>query len=121
MILTLGKVLDLSVCCFFIYIKGIIPPAYLTSDSYQMNNCMITSFSPNFSVFIGVYLINNVVIVSGGKLSNSTIHIHVSILPQTPLPSRLPHNIEQSSLCYTVGPCALSVLNITVNNCMITS
>ena len=22
----------------------------------------------------------------------------------TPLPSRLPHNIEQSSLCYTVGP-----------------
>ena len=26
--------------------------------------------------------------------------IHVSILPQTPLPCRLPHSIEQSSLCY---------------------
>ena len=82
---------------------------------------MITSFSPNFLVFMRVYLINNVVIVSGGQLSNSAIHIHVSILPQTPLPSRLPHSIEESSLCYTVGPCALSVLNITVNNCMITS
>ena len=30
--------------------------------------------------------------------------IHVSMLPQTPLPSRLPHDIEQSSLCYRVGP-----------------
>ena len=32
--------------------------------------------------------------------------------PPTPVPSRLPHNIEQSSLCYTVGPCWLSILNI---------
>ena len=38
-----------------------------------------------------------------------TIHIHVSILPQTPLPSRL-HNIEQSSMCYTVGTCWLYIL-----------
>ena len=29
--------------------------------------------------------------------------ISVSILPQTPLPSRLPHNVEQNSLCYAVG------------------
>ena len=35
------------------------------------------------------------------------MHIHVSIFPQTSLPSRLPHNIEQSALCYTVGPCWL--------------
>ena len=32
----------------------------------------------------------------------------LSILPQTPLPSRLPHNVDQSSLCYTVCPCWLS-------------
>ena len=40
--------------------------------------------------------------------------MHVSILPQTPLPLplRLSHNVEQSSLCYTVGPCWLSILNI---------
>ena len=37
---------------------------------------------------------------------------YVSILPQTPLPSRL-HNIEQSSMCYTVGPCWLFILNIS--------
>ena len=33
--------------------------------------------------------INNVVIVSGGQQRDSVIHIHVSILPQTPLSSRL--------------------------------
>ena len=43
-------------------------------------------------------MINSVVIVSGGQQSDSAKHIHVSILPQTPFPSRLPHNIEQSSL-----------------------
>ena len=48
-------------------------------------------------VFIGVELINNVVIVSGEQGRDLVIHIHVSILPQTPLPSRLPHNTEQSS------------------------
>ena len=32
------------------------------------------------------------------------IHIHISILPQTHLPFRLPHNTEQSSMCYTIGP-----------------
>ena len=53
---------------------------------------------------------------------DSAIHIHVSILPQIPLPFRLPHNIEQSSLCYTIGPCWFffffffwfSILNIAV-------
>ena len=36
------------------------------------------------------------------------------ILPQTPLPSRLPYNIDQSSLCYHIGPCWLSILNTAV-------
>ena len=36
--------------------------------------------------------------------------IYVSLLPQTSLPSRLLHNSEQSSMCYTVGPCWLSIL-----------
>ena len=42
----------------------------------------------------------------GCKKSNTTEPL-THILPQTPLPSRLPRNIEQSSLCYTVGPCWL--------------
>ena len=37
---------------------------------------------------------HNVVIVSGGQQRDSSIYVHVSILPQTPLPSRVPHNIE---------------------------
>ena len=51
---------------------------------------------PNLLFYIGVYLINNVVVVSGGQRRDSAIEVHVSILPRTPLPSRLPHNIEQS-------------------------
>ena len=56
-------------------------------------------------------------IISGGKQKDSVIHIHVSLLPQTTLPSSFPHNIEQSSLCYIVGPCWLYILNIAVCTC----
>ena len=50
---------------------------------------------------IEVQLINIVALVSDEQWRDSAIHIHVSILPQIPLPSRLPHN--QSSMCYAVG------------------
>ena len=44
--------------------------------------------------YIGVQSINNVVIISGGQQRDSVIHKHVSILlPNSPLPSRLPHHI----------------------------
>ena len=56
-------------------------------------------------------------IVSGEQQRDPAIHKHVSILPQTPLRSRLPQNIEQSSLCYTVGPCWLSTLNTAACTC----
>ena len=59
-------------------------------------------------------MINNDVIFSGREQRDSAIHMHVSILPQTPLPSGLPHNTEQNPLCYTVCPCWLSTLNIAV-------
>ena len=68
----------------------------------------------NFLCYIGVWLINNVVTVSSGQQGNSAIHIHVSILPQTPLPSSWLQNIEQSSPGYTAGPCWLSTLNIAL-------
>ena len=66
----------------------------------------------NFIFYIGVWLINSVLLVSGVQQSDSIIHVHVSILFQILFPFRLLHNIEQSSLCYTVGPCWLSILNI---------
>ena len=50
----------------------------------------------------------------GGQQRDSAIYIHVSMILQTPLPSSLPHNTEQSSLCYAMGPYWLSVLNIAV-------
>ena len=53
-------------------------------------------------------------IVSHEQQRDSAIHVHVSILPQIPLLSRLPHNIEQNSLCYIVTPRWLSILNIAV-------
>ena len=71
----------------------------------------------NFLFYIWVEPINNVVIVSGAQQSDSVVHIHVPILPQTPLPSRLPHNTEQNSLCYTVGLCWLPILNIAAHTC----
>ena len=48
-------------------------------------------------------------IVSGVQQSDSVIH--VTILFQILFSFRLLHNIEQSSLCYTVGPCWLSILS----------
>ena len=42
-------------------------------------------------------------VVLGEHRRDSAIHIHVSILPQTPLPSRLSYNFQQSSMCYPVG------------------
>ena len=48
----------------------------------------------NFLFYIGVELINNVVLVSGIQESDSVIHIHVSLLFQILFPFRLLHNIK---------------------------
>ena len=60
---------------------------------------------------------NSVLMVSGGQPRSSATHIHKSILPQTPLSSRLPRDIELSSLCWTAGPCWFSMLNPAVCPC----
>ena len=62
-------------------------------------------------------MINNLVIVSGVRQSDSVTRIHVSILFKILFPSKPLLITEQSSLCYTVGPCWLSVLNIAVCTC----
>ena len=67
-----------------------------------------------FLFYTGVELINKVVLVSIVQQSDSVIRIHVSILFQILFPFRFLQNIEQSSLCYTVGPYWLSILNIAV-------
>ena len=60
---------------------------------------------------------NKVVLVSGVQQSDSFIHKHVSILFQIRFPFWLLQNIQQHSLCYTVSPCWLSILNIAVSTC----
>ena len=70
----------------------------------------------NFLFYIGIQLIDNIVLVSGVQQSDSVIRIHVSILFQILFPFRLLQSIEQSSLCYTVGPW-LSILNTAVCTC----
>ena len=64
--------------------------------------------------YIGVQPISNVVVVLGEQQRDSATHINVSILPQTPLSSRLAHKIEQSFMCYTIGLCWLSTLKVAV-------
>ena len=67
--------------------------------------------------FIGVQRINNVVIVSGGQQRDSAVHICIHVLPQTPLPSRLPRDTEQSALCCPAGPRWFSMWNTAVCPC----
>ena len=68
------------------------------------NQSISLFFLTFYSVLLTIVIINNVVIVSGRQEWDSVI------LPQTPLPSRLPRNIDQSSLYYAVDPCWLSIL-----------
>ena len=49
--------------------------------------------------------------------SDSVIHVRVSILFQIRFPVRLLQNIKQNTLCYTVGPYWLSILNTVVYTC----
>ena len=76
--------------------------------------CFLYLLIFKFLFYVGVELINNVVLVSGVQQGDSVIHIHVSIHFQILFPLRLLQDIEQSSLCYTIGPCWLSILNIAV-------
>ena len=64
-------------------------------------------FFLNYLFYIGIYLINNFrrtdeqfQMKSGGTQLYTFMY---PFSPKTPLPSRLPHNIEQNSLCCTGG------------------
>ena len=59
-------------------------------------------------------------IISGEEQRDSATHIHVPNLPQTCLPSRLPYNIEQSSISYTVDPFKYSSVYMSIPNSLTT-
>ena len=86
----------------------------ISQDPPMYTHISFSFLTLSFLLCIGVQLINNVVVVSGKQWRDSAICIQVSILPQAPLPSRLPHNMEQSSMCCITDLCWLSILNIAV-------
>ena len=73
----------------------------------------------NFLLYTGVQLINNTVLVSHVQQTDSVITIHVfsyMCIFQICFPFRLLHNIEQGSLCCTVGLCWLFSVYMSVPN-----
>ena len=56
-------------------------------------------FHFNFLFYIGIYLINNIVIVSSEQQRDAAIHIHVSISLQVPFPSRLARHYSECFIC----------------------
>ena len=60
---------------------------YTPRGCKELDMTEVTQHTCIFSV--GVQPMNNVVIASGEQQRDSAIHTHASILPQTPLPSRL--------------------------------
>jgi len=84
-------------------------------EGYSPQSCKESDMTEWLTLTIShSQLTNKIVIVSSEQWSDSAICVHVSILLQISVPSRLPHNIEQGSLCYTAGPCWLSILSIAV-------
>ena len=85
------------------------------SHVYLSANRTIILFFLTFYFVLRCSQLTNNAIASGEQQRDSAIHIHVSILPQPPLPFRLPHNIEQSSMCYTVvGLCWFLLFSCSV-------
>ena len=72
--------------------------AIIRSISFQTINWILFNYFFKIFCFVLGYsqLTNNVVVISGERQRDSTIHIHVSFLTQIALPSRLPHHIDQS-------------------------
>ena len=68
---------------------------------------------PNKLVFCEVFKYNRKPV----QQSDSVAYIYVSILFPILILFRLLQDIEQSSSCYTVGPCWLSILNIAECTC----
>ena len=92
----------------------------ITTEKSTQNNSFLMLFFFWFTklfIFYWIMARNNVMIALSEQQRDSSIHVHVSILPHNHLPSRLPHSIEQSSLCYTVAACWLSILYTAVCAC----
>ena len=78
----------------------LLPPPSLSPHSgfcgIELLNAVF--FLKTFNFVLGYsWLTSDIVIVSGEQWRHTAIHMHLSILPLTPLPSWLSHNTGQSS------------------------
>ena len=86
--------------------------------SVYTTSFLFLNFLFDYLIFSSYWsVITNSVLVSCAQQSDSVKHIHVSVLFLILLPFRSLQNTEQSLLCYTGGPCWLSVLNTAVYTC----
>ena len=56
----------------------------------------------NFLFYKRVWLIINAVIISGIQQNDSATHIYISILPQTPFPSKVPYKVLSASIWFVL-------------------
>ena len=66
------------------------------------------------SIYISIYMDLYIYI---SKYIYIYVYVYIYILFQILFPLKLLQSTEQSSLCYTVGPCWLSILNIPESTC----
>ena len=98
--------IDYSKCVYIqlSYKPGTIPNTVCILNFFQTSN---------FIFCVGVYPINNAAVVSGER-EGTQPSIYMWPFSPKPFPSRLPYSAELISMCYTVSPCLLSILNIAV-------
>ena len=79
---------------------------------------VLFSFFLIYLFYIGVHLINNVVIILGVQQSDSVYTYPCTYSFQIIFPFRLLRNIQQSSPCCPAGPCWFSMVNTAVCPCL---
>ena len=95
--------------------KWLVP--FVVNDIWDKNS-LRTSFFLKFLFCMGVWSINKQCCDSFRWTVKRPSHTYTCIpSPPNSPPFNLSHNIEQSSMCYIVGPCCLSILNVGVYTC----
>ena len=102
------------------------PGTFPENNLIPLDRCNVASNTLQFALqalFLNFYWSKfgyNVVLVSDVQQTESVTHIHISNNFQILFPYRSLQSIEQSSLCYTVGPYQLSTLYIS-ESCSVVS
>ena len=95
-----------------------LPSSLLSSRNGKKNEKLIIAlYNFFFNLLFILYWSTVSVLVSGVQQIDSVIHIHLPFFVRFCSLYRLLQNIEQSSLCYTGGPCSVSILYIVACIC----